>query len=375
MKVQPAAFMRTVLPLGMDMVEHYDSGRYHSVWLPDHMVSFTPDSIWSPEFTDLATTSHSPHRHLDAMIVAGAVATMTKHVPIATSVVDTVRRHPAMLAQAALTLDHLSEGRFILGIGSGEAANTVPYGFDFSKPASRFEEALHVIRLLWDSEGPVSFDGQFYRLDNARMDTDLYGGKPPRIWAACSGPRMLELAGRYVDGWWPHGAWTADDYSIQLDAIRRSAERSGRDPMSIVPANIIMCVIGEDDEVEDMLEAPLVKARALSLPASDLQRFGYEHPMGPKWRGGVDINPATLTREKILDFCAKLDTQVLRDFLLCGTPKHVAAKVKEFCDAGMRVFKVSDQGGSAGKRFSARSPEKVRVTEDEVLRLVGDGGT
>src|ERR1700710_956417 len=98
MRVQPAAFLRTTLPLGIDMLEHYDSGRYHSIWLPDHMVSFWPDSIWTPEFTDLATASPSPHRHLDAMAVAGAAAALTKNVPIATSVVDTVRRHPAMLA-------------------------------------------------------------------------------------------------------------------------------------------------------------------------------------------------------------------------------------------------------------------------------------
>ena len=57
MKVQPAAFLRTTLPLGVDTLEQYDSGRYHSIWLPDHMVSFWPDSIWTPEFTDLATIS------------------------------------------------------------------------------------------------------------------------------------------------------------------------------------------------------------------------------------------------------------------------------------------------------------------------------
>lgn len=155
MNVQPAAFLRTTLPLGMELLDDYDSGRYHSIWLPDHMVSFWPDSIWTPEFTDLATVSPSPHRHLDAMAVAGAAAAMTKKVPIATSVVDTVRRHPAMLAQTAITLDHLSGGRFILGLGSGETENTVPYGFDFAKPVSRFEEALQVIKLLWESDGQV----------------------------------------------------------------------------------------------------------------------------------------------------------------------------------------------------------------------------
>ena len=156
------------------------------------MVSFWPDSIWTPEFTDLATVSPSPHRHLDGMAVAAAAAVLTKNVPLVTSVVDTVRRHPSMLAQSALTIDHLAKGRFILGLGSGETENTVPYGFDFAKPVSRFEEALKVIRLLWDTDGPVDFDGQFYRLRHARLDTEPYEGTPPRIWIGGSGPRTLE---------------------------------------------------------------------------------------------------------------------------------------------------------------------------------------
>src|SRR5271154_413381 len=155
MKVQPAAFLRTTLPLDLSQLNALDSGRYHSIWLPDHMVSFWPDSIWSPEFTDLATTSPSPHRHLDGLGVAAAAAVLTKNVPLASSVVDTVRRHPASLAQTALTIDHLARGRFVLGLGSGETENTVPYGFDFSTPVGRFEESLRVIRLLWDSNGPV----------------------------------------------------------------------------------------------------------------------------------------------------------------------------------------------------------------------------
>src|SRR4030081_3378796 len=110
MKVQPAAFLRTTLPLDLSRLDDLDSGRYHSIWLPDHMVSFWPDSIWTPEFTDLATVSPSPHRHLDGMAVAGAAAELTQRTPIATTVIDTVRRHPAMLAQSALTLDHLSKG-------------------------------------------------------------------------------------------------------------------------------------------------------------------------------------------------------------------------------------------------------------------------
>src|SRR6201992_3193289 len=159
MTVQPAAFLRTTLPLDWSRLDELDSGRYHSIWMPDHMVSFWPDSLWTAEFTDLATVSPSPHRHLDGLAVASAAAALTKNVPLVSAVVDTVRRHPAMLAQTALTIDHVARGRFILGLGSGESENTVPYGFDFARSVSRVEEGLKVIRLLWASDGPATFEG------------------------------------------------------------------------------------------------------------------------------------------------------------------------------------------------------------------------
>jgi phthiodiolone/phenolphthiodiolone dimycocerosates ketoreductase len=371
MKVQPAAFLRTTLPLDLSSLAVLDSGRYHSVWLPDHMVSFWPDSIWTPEFTDLATTSPSPHRHLDALAVAGAVAVQTKNVPIATSVVDTVRRHPAMLAQSALTLDHLAKGRFILGLGSGETENTVPYGFDFAKSVSRFEEALKVIKLLWQSEGPVDFEGQFFHLHHARMDTEPFQGRYPRIWVGCNGPRMLEITGRYADGWWPAGAWTPEEYASKLKSIRDSAERAGRDPMAIVPLSIQTCLISHDEaELAEILNAPLIKAWVMQPSAEALRKFGFEHPLGEGWRGYQDINPEVLPRERILQMLKKTNVEAIRKIIPCGTPKEVARRLKGFVEAGMRVVKIMDYGGMAGLKFAARSAEKVRATEDELMRLV-----
>jgi phthiodiolone/phenolphthiodiolone dimycocerosates ketoreductase len=371
MKIQPAAFLRTTLPLGLSQLDVMDSGRYHSIWLPDHMVSFWPDSIWTPEFTDLATVSPSPHRHLDALAVAAAAAVLTKNVPIISNVVDTVRRHPSMLAQTALTLAHLSKGRFILGLGSGETENTVPYGFDFKKPVGRFEEALKVIKLLWESDGLVDFEGQFFQLHHARMATDLYDGKCPQIWIGANGPRMLELTGRYADGWWPAGAWTPEDYAAKLKVIRESAERAGRDPMAIVPAIAQLCLLGDDAELDEMMQAPLVKSILLMVTADDVRRFGYEHPMGPTWRGYQDIDPGILTRERIIQFCDEVNTQAIRDIIPCGTPRAVAARMKGFCDAGLRVFKLMDYSGMAGLKFGPGSAQKVREAEDELLCLVG----
>jgi phthiodiolone/phenolphthiodiolone dimycocerosates ketoreductase len=374
MKTQPAAFFRSTLPLDMSRLGELDSGRYHSIWIPDHMVSFWPDSIWTAEFTDLATTSPSPHRHLDGLAVAAAVAAVTKNVPIATSVVDTVRRHPSLLAQTALTIDHISRGRFILGVGSGETENTVPYGFDFSKPVGRFEESLQVIRLLWESEGPVDFDGQFYKLRHARLDTEPYEGRFPRIWGGASGPRMLEIIGRYCDGWWPAGAYTPDDFAEKLQVVRGSAERAGRDPYAITPAFIWTCFIADDDaELARILEAPLIKAYVLQIPARIMRQHGFEHPLGDEWRGMQDINPEVLPRERIVAMLKKVNVEAILAIVPHGTPQQIARTLKGYMDAGLRVPKILDYGGMAGLKYAARSAQKVKDAEDELLRLLGSG--
>ncbi len=357
--------------LDLSRLNELDSGRYHSVWLPDHMVSFWPDSLWTAEFTDLASASPSPHRHLDGLAAAAAV--LTEKVPIVSAVVDTVRRHPALLAQTALTIDHLARGRFILGLGSGESENTLPYGFDFSRPVSRFEEALRVIRLLWESDGPVDFDGQFYSLHQARLDTEPYEGRFPPIWIGASGPRMLEITGRHADGWWPAGAWTPEHYAEMLSKVRTSAERAGRDPMAITPCFIQVCLIGEDDDaLAKILRAPLVKAFLLQVSAETLRGFGFAHPMGERWRGFQDIDPAVLTRERIIGFLDNVRPEMILAAVPHGTPRQVAKIIKTYVDAGLRVPKILDYGAMAGLKYAESSATNVRAAEDELMRLCGD---
>ena len=372
MNVSPAAFVRTTLPLNLSNLAELDTGRYHSIWLPDHMVSFWPDALWTPEFTDLATASPSPHRHLDGLAVAAAAAVLTDTVPLATSVVDTVRRHPAMLAQSALTIDHLSRGRFILGLGSGESENIVPYGFDFARPVVIPEQADDLQRFLEPADGPVDFEGRFFRLRHARLDTEPYDGRFPPIWIGASGPRMLDIVGRYADGWWPAGAWTPDHYAEMLSAVRKSAERADRDPMAITPCYVQVSLIGEDDDAIDrIVRAPLVASFLLQVPAEVLRRFGFEHPMGDDWGGFHDIDPTTLTRERILDFLGRVDPEAIRAVVPHGTPEQVARIIKSYVDAGLRVPKILDYSAMAGLEFGAASAANVRKTEDALLTLCG----
>ena len=371
MTFELAAFLRTTLPFDLGRVAEIDAGRYHSVWLPDHLVSFWPDAIWTPEFTDLAEVSHSPHRHLDALAVSGAVGAMTRRVAIATSVVDTVRRHPVMLAQSAVTLSHLAAGRFILGLGSGERENLAPYGFAVDRAVSRFEEALRVIELLWGAEGPVDFDGTFFRLRHARLDAELFEGRPPSIWIGATGPRMLALAGRHADGWWPTGSDGPEEYAAKLAVVRRSAEEAGRDPLAIVPAKMVVCLLGEPDELREALQRPLVRSLALQLTAESLRVRGYAHPMGERWRGIQDIEPGTLSRARLLRLFDEVDADAILSVVPHGTPEEVAREIAALHEAGLRIASILDYSGMAGQEFAARSAEKVRATEDATLRLIG----
>jgi phthiodiolone/phenolphthiodiolone dimycocerosates ketoreductase len=101
-----------------------------------------------------------------------------------------------------------------------------------------------------------------------------------------------------------------------------------------------------------------------------LRRRGFEHPLGEKWRGYQDIDPGVMTRDKILAMLSRVDVDAILSVIPHGTPEQVARTVKGYVDAGLRVPKILDYGGMAGLEHSARSPEKVRRAEDELMRLV-----
>ncbi|WP_395311185.1 LLM class flavin-dependent oxidoreductase [Mycobacterium sp. AMU20-3851] len=373
MPLELATFLKTTLPLDLGRLDALDDARYHSIWMPDHLVSFWPDSIWTPEFTDLAKASPSPHRHLDALALAGAVAARTQRTRLATSVLDTVRRHPVMLAQSALTLSHISDGRFILGLGAGERENLAPYGFEHRRTVSRFDEAVRLIRLLWSAEGPIDFAGRFFTLEHARLDAELHSTGAPPIWIGADGPRMLQLVGELGDGWWPTGSAGPETYARQLTCIRAAAEQAGRDPESITAAKMVVCLIGEPDELAEILQRPLVKSLVLQLTAEVLAAAGHRHPMGPDWRGIQDIDPRVLTRDRLLTLFEEFEPAAILSVVPHGTPKQVAAQVADFGDAGARVVAVLDYSGMAGQDYATSSARKVREVEDALSQLTGSG--
>ena len=80
-----------------------------------------PDSVWTEDLTPLAAVQPNPHTYFDPLLMMGAVGAATDRIRVGSVVTDLIRRNPAMVAQQMLTLDHLTRGRAILGLGSGEA--------------------------------------------------------------------------------------------------------------------------------------------------------------------------------------------------------------------------------------------------------------
>jgi len=205
---------------------------FDAVWWPDHLMGWIPDSVWTEDMTGLVKFQANPHVHFDPLIMMGAAGAATERIRVGVNVTDTIRRHPAMLAMQALTVDHLARGRSILGLGSGERMNVTPYGIEWSKPVGRLEEAITIMRLLWESEGPVDFEGTFFSLDSAVLGLAPFEGKSPEIWLGAHGPRMLDMCGRLADGWLPTNI-RPEVYAQKLSVIRASAAAAQRDPDAI----------------------------------------------------------------------------------------------------------------------------------------------
>lgn len=310
---------------------------YDTIWWPDHLMGWHPESIWTPDQTALAEVMPNPHTYLDPVPVIAAVAQHTERIRLGTAVTEAVRNHPAQLARAWLTLDHLTRGRAILGIGAGEGENCTPYGIPFERVATRLEDALRVVRLLWESDDPVDYEGPVFELERAVLGMGPYfDGRFPEIWVAAHGPRMCRITGELADGWLPT-LLPVDDYAERLGDIRDAARAAGRGPDAILPGMWTYTVVAEDHETAHrLLDHPMVKAFQMILPDAFFQERGATHPLGDGYYGLTSYVPTRFGREEALQAVNAIPFEVVHDATLHGTPAEIAAKVERYASVGLR---------------------------------------
>lgn len=296
---------------------------YASIWWADRLMGWLP---------------RGPHALLDPFTVMAASAVRTSRIVLGTAVADPLRRHPAQLAQTALSLQQLSGGRLTLGVGCGEVAGTLPYGISYEKPVARLEEAIHVLRLLWTSREPVSFDGTYYRLDRAICGL-AETVEPPPVWVAAHRPRMLRITGRLADGWMPtaHGPLA---YASQLGDIRAAEAGAGRPAGSVEAGAFLWLVAAESKErARELFAAPSLRALGLLLPGGALQSSPLRE--GP-FAHLVPTDPA------MLDLVPQIDPAELASVIPHGTPEQIAEEVRRYVDAGAEHVVLCDMAAASG---------------------------
>lgn len=201
---------------------------FDHAWLVDHLL----DTDGPP--------SHPCH---EAWTLLAAIAARTERIRLGVLVTSNTFRHPAILAKEAVTVDHISAGRLILGLGAGwHEGEHQRFGIDLPAPAERvdrLEEAIQMITSLMASER-TTFEGRHYRLDNAPLEPKPI--QQPRIplLIAAHRPRMIRLAARYADQWdtFPELPGSATDgVSESIDErvgrFEVACAEAGRDPASI----------------------------------------------------------------------------------------------------------------------------------------------
>lgn len=192
------------------------------------------DSLWVGDHL-LYRDGHGARGPWEVWSVLAALGEATERVHFGPLVASTSFHSPAMLAKKAVTVDEISGGRLILGLGAGwNRTEYEAYGFPYDNRVSRFEEAFTIIRTLI-REGAIDFEGEYYQLSEMELIPPARPDLP--ILIGSNGPRMLRIAAPHVQMW---NTWyasygnTPDGLEELTDIVDEAARDVGRDPAEIV---------------------------------------------------------------------------------------------------------------------------------------------
>ena len=278
------------------------------------------DSLWVGDHIAFAVAIFDP------LLQLAQAAVVSRRLKLGTNVYLVPLRHPALVAKQAATLDHLSEGRLIFGVGIGgefpkefEACG-VPLG----ERGARLTAAIPLLRQLWSGE-PVSYGGRYFGAfsEVSMQPPSRQPGRPP-IWVGGRADAALARAGRLADGWISYVV-TPETYRDGLEKIAAAAESAGR----------------------------------------KIEHFGTGHLLfawlDATYEQALDAAAATLSNRYAMDF-----RRAAERYAALGRPEQVAARIRAFHEAGVRHL-VLDLVGPYEER-----PKQIENFAREVLPLLAD---
>ncbi|HYZ94589.1 MAG: LLM class flavin-dependent oxidoreductase [Thermoproteota archaeon] len=322
------------------------------------------DSVWSMDHSNVPQWKNAVVN--DAWLMLAAIGAVTSHVELGTCVTDAIRRHPSAIALSTITLDRITKGRAILGIGAGEAQNVVDFGIEFSKPVSKFKEQLEVIEKLFESEPDrrVSYKGQHYNLVEACLQARSIRKPRPPVYIAAGAPKTLELCAKYGDGWIPIG-YTPELFKNHANVIRDRAKEIGRDLNGFQFANDVDIYFTDDGEeawnkMKNAVKVSLYKPELLKVhniqqdSEFDFRRYFTEYAMN---------KPELM--EQMKRAALKIPDSVARTAIGVGKPEDVIQMLERFIDAGTNHFIIRFWGDGYFKNIETFGNKVITYFRDQ----------
>jgi probable F420-dependent oxidoreductase len=183
---------------------------------------------------------------LEPVTLLTYAAALTSKARLGTSVLLTVIRNPVQLAKALASLDQLSNGRLIVGVGVGGAhVPEAVFGVPNERRARRFVESVKVMKALW-SQSKATMAGDFWRFENVPMEPKPAQKPHPPVWFGARDEIGLRRAVRHGDGWMGAGSSSSADFVKQTEIIRRLLDEAKRDPEKFAISKRVYIAVDDD---------------------------------------------------------------------------------------------------------------------------------
>jgi probable F420-dependent oxidoreductase len=184
---------------------------------------------------------------LEPLSLLSYVAAVTDKVRLGTSVMVAPLRNPVQLAKILGSLDHISAGRLIVGIGlGGRTEDYLPFGISSDKRVRRFVEIMEVLKALW-TEPEAQYQGNFWQLEGTAMEPKPVQKPHPPIVIGARHPNALKRAVRHADGWMGAGASSTAQFIEGVGHLQMYLEEAGRDPTSFAISKRVYIAIDNDE--------------------------------------------------------------------------------------------------------------------------------
>lgn len=286
--------------------------------------------------------------------ILSVIAERTSTLGIADDVLSPYSRSPTLLGQTALTMHDITDGRFRLGLGTSSPALVEKWhSSSFDRPLRRLRETIEIVRKVYEG-GTVTYDGEIFDIDGLRYERPV-PDNPPAIDIAALGPKNVELAGRFADGWVPQ-LFTPDGLQERMADLERGAKYGNRSINDIRVSPILRCCAHEDADYARSLARQMISFLIGAYGpfyGNSVARQGYEdvvEEIRTAWGNRNTDRMAAVLPDELLDSLAA-----------AGTPEMVRTRVNEFAKIdnidAVRIAFVSEMTKSDKERtLSALSP-------------------